>query len=150
GGGNFGNVADLGGEIGGHRVDIVGEVLPGATDARHDRLHTQFAFRSHFACNARDLRREGIELVHLRVNGVFQLQDFAFHVHRDLARQVAFRYCSCYFSEVADLRGQVRAHRIDRVGEVFPGATDAGHDCLDTQFAFRTHVARDARDLRRE
>ena len=30
GGGHLGDVADLGGEVGGHRVDVVGQVLPGA------------------------------------------------------------------------------------------------------------------------
>jgi hypothetical protein len=36
-------------------------------------------------------RGEGRELVHHRVDGVLELEDLAFHVHRDLAREVALR-----------------------------------------------------------
>src|SRR5262249_56913595 len=36
--GHLGDVADLGGEVGGEQVDVVGEVLPGACDARHHGL----------------------------------------------------------------------------------------------------------------
>ena len=35
GGGHFGDVADLAGEVGGHRVHVVGEILPGAGHAGH-------------------------------------------------------------------------------------------------------------------
>src|SRR5207253_2374824 len=35
GGRHLGDVADLGGEVRGHRVDAVGQVLPGAGDAQH-------------------------------------------------------------------------------------------------------------------
>src|SRR5204863_311829 len=36
--GDFSDVADLGREIGSHRVDVVGQILPRAGHARHDRL----------------------------------------------------------------------------------------------------------------
>src|SRR3981189_921000 len=39
-----------------------------------------------FSRHPRDLRRERRELVHHRVDRVLQLEDLAFHVHRDLAR----------------------------------------------------------------
>ena len=57
-------------------------------------------------------RGEGVELVHHGVDGVLQLEDFALHVHRDLARQVAARHGGGHFGDVADLGGQVAGHRV--------------------------------------
>ena len=48
-------------------------------------------------------RGEGVELVHHGVDGVLQLEDFALHVHGDLARQVAARHRGGDFGDVADL-----------------------------------------------
>src|SRR4029450_2239123 len=39
---------------------------------------------AHFAGPARPPRGEGVELIDHRVDGVLQLEDFAFHVHGDL------------------------------------------------------------------
>src|SRR5262249_25632999 len=39
--GHLGDVAHLGGEVGGHRVDVVGQVGPCAADAAHVRLAAQ-------------------------------------------------------------------------------------------------------------
>jgi hypothetical protein len=44
-----------------------------------------------FARHARDFRRERPQLIDHRVDGVLQLEDFAFHVDGDLAREVATR-----------------------------------------------------------
>jgi hypothetical protein len=41
------------GEVGGHDVDVVGEVLPGAADAGHDGLAAEEAFRADLARHAR-------------------------------------------------------------------------------------------------
>src|SRR5439155_7425797 len=41
---NLGNVAHLGGEVGSHRVDVVGQVLPGAAHVGDLCLAAQFAF----------------------------------------------------------------------------------------------------------
>ena len=95
-------------------------------------------------------RGEGVELVDHRVDGVLQLQNFARHVDGDLARQVAARDGGRHLRDVAHLRGQVAAHRVDRVGQVLPGAGDAGHDRLAAELAFGADLARDARHFRGE
>ena len=51
----------------------------------HLRLAAELAFRADFARHARHFGGEGVELVHHRVDGVLQFQDFALHVDRDLA-----------------------------------------------------------------
>ena len=89
GGGHLGDVADLAGQVLGHRVHVVGQVLPGAGDAAHLRLAAELAFGADLARDARHFRGEGVELVHHRVDGVLQLEDFAAHVDGDLLRQVA-------------------------------------------------------------
>ena len=77
------------------------------------RLTAELAFGADFARDARHFRRERVELVHHGVDGVLQLEDFALHVDRDLARQVAARHGGGHFGDVADLGGQVAGHRVD-------------------------------------
>ena len=121
-GGDFGDVAHLAGEIGGHGVDRVGQILPGAGDARHQRLAAELAFGADLARHARDFGGEGAQLIDHRVDGVLELQDLAAHVDRDLARQVALGDRDRDFGDIADLAGEVARHRVDVVGEVLPGA----------------------------
>ena len=142
---DVGDVADLRGQVGGHEVDVVGEVLPGAGDAGHLGLAAELAFGADLARHARHFRGERIELVHHRVDGVLQLQNFAADVDRDLAREVAAGDRRGDVGDVADLRGEVAAHRVDGVGEVLPGAGDAGHDRLAAQLAVGADFARHAR-----
>src|SRR5215813_14249388 len=52
--------------------------------------------------------------------------------------------------DVAHLRGQVRGHEVDIVGEVFPRAGDARHLRLAAELAFGADLARDARHFARE
>ena len=142
---DVGDVADLRGQVRGHEVDVVGEVLPGAGHTRHLGLAAELAFGADLARDARHFRGERVELVHHGVDGVFQLQDLAADVHRDLARQVAARHGGGDIGDVAHLCGQVAAHRVDAVGEVLPGAGDAGHDRLAAELAVGADLARDAR-----
>ena len=53
GGGDVGDVAHLAGQVGRHRVDVVGQVLPGAGDAAHLRLAAELAFGADLARHAR-------------------------------------------------------------------------------------------------
>ena len=147
---DFRDVADLRGQVRAHRVDRVGEVLPRAGDVRHHRLTAELALGADLARDAAHLRRERVQLVDHRVDGVFQLENLALDVDRDLARQVAARDGRRDARDVADLRRQVRRHRVDRVGEVLPRAGDARHDRLAAELAFGADLARDARDLGRE
>ena len=56
--GHLGDVAHLAGEVAGHRVDVVGEVLPGAGDAVHVGLAAELAFGADLARHARHLGGE--------------------------------------------------------------------------------------------
>ena len=134
----------------GHRVHGVGQVLPGAADARHVRLAAELAFGADFARHARHFGGERAQLVHHRVDGFFQLQDLAAHVHRDLARQVAVRDGGRHLGDVAHLAGQVAGHRVDVVGEILPRARDALHLGLAAELAFGADLARHARHFGRE
>src|SRR5205807_9040635 len=74
-GGDSGDVADLGGKVGGHEVDRVGEILPGAGDTFDLGLAAESAFGADFAGHARHFRGEGTELVHHRIDGVFEFEE---------------------------------------------------------------------------
>ena len=104
GGGHLRDIADLRRQVAGHEVHAVGQILPHAADARHVRLAAQLAFGTHFARHARHFAGERVELIHHGVDGVLQLQNFAAHVHRDLARQVALGHGGGHFGDVANLR----------------------------------------------
>src|SRR5206468_1313356 len=105
GGRHLGDVADLAGQVGGHRVHRVGQVLPGTGDAVPPRLSADLAFGADLARHARHFAGEGVELVHHGVDGVFQLQDFAAHVHGDLLGQVAVGDRGGHLGDVTDLAG---------------------------------------------
>src|SRR5204863_8079093 len=115
---DVGDVAHLGGEVGGHHVDGVGQVLPGAGNVPHLGLSAELAVGADLAGHARHLRGERAQLVHHRVDGVLQLQDLALDVHRDLFRQVAAGDGGGHLGDVADLRGEVGGHHVDVVGQV--------------------------------
>ena len=66
-------------------------------------LAAELAFGADLARDARHFRGEGVELVHHGVDGVFQLENFAAHVHGDLARQVAARHGGGHLRDVAHL-----------------------------------------------
>ena len=135
--GDLGDVAHLRRQVAGHEVDVVGEVLPRAGDAGHLRLAAELAFGADLARDARHLGGERVELVDHRVDGVLELEDLAAHVDGDLARQVAARDGGRHLGDVADLGRQVAGHRVDGVGQVLPGAGDAGHDGLAAELARR-------------
>ncbi len=133
------------GQVAGHEVDVVGEILPRSGDAGHLRLAAQFAFRTDFAGHARYFAGERVELIHHRVDGVLQFENFAFHVDRDLARQIAAGHSGRHFGDVSNLASQVAGHRVHRVGKIFPGSGDTGDVGLSAQAAFGTDFAGHAR-----
>ena len=124
---HLGDVAHLRGEVVGHRVDVVGEVLPRAGHAGHRRLAAELALGADLARHAAHFAGERVELVHHRVDGVLQLEDLAAHVHRDLLGEVAAGHGGRHLGDVAHLAGEVRRHEVDVVGEVLPRAGHAGH-----------------------
>src|SRR5262249_45588396 len=133
--GDFGNIADLSGEVAGHEVHAVGEILPHAAHALYLSLATELSFRSDFARHAGHLAREGIELAHHAVDGVLKLQNLAAHVDGDLARKVALGNGGGDLGDVADLRGQIAAHGVHGVGKILPDASHALHLRLTSEFS---------------
>ena len=94
-----------------------------------------------------------VELIDHRVDGVLELEDLALDVDGDLARQIAVGDGGGDVGDVAHLAGQVRGHRVDVVGEVLPGAGDAGHlrpgrrACLRCRPRARRGVTSEAKPL---
>src|SRR5206468_2659386 len=86
---DLGDIADLAGEVAGHQVDAVGEVLPRPGDALDLGLAAELALGADLAGDAGDLAGEAVELVHHRVDGVLQLQDLAPDRDGDLLGEVA-------------------------------------------------------------
>src|SRR5439155_1321856 len=139
-GSHFGDVAHLSGEVAGHEVDGVGEVLPGAGHAGYLRLPAEPSFGTDFTRHARHLAGEGVELVHHGVDSLLEQENFAVNVHGNLLREVATGDGGGHLGDVTHLRREVPRHSVDRVGEVLPGAAHAGHLRLAAQFALGAHL----------
>ncbi len=150
GGRDLGDVADLAGEIAGHRVDVFGQPSPSAGNPLHFSLAAEFAFRTDFPGDTCHLVGEGGQLVDHHVDGVLQLEDLAACVHRDLLRQVTVGHRGRDLRDVAHLVGEVAGHQVDVFGESAPGAGYAFDFGLTAELAFRTDFACDARHFRRE
>src|SRR5262249_47428047 len=136
GGCHFSDVTNLVGEVARHRVDGLGEISPCSGDVFHHRLTAELAFGSDLTRDAGGFGGERAELVHPGVDGIFELQDFAADVYCDFAGQVAVGDGGCYSRDVTNLVGEVARHRVDRVGQIFPGAGDAAHVGLAAELAF--------------
>ena len=147
---DLGDAAHLVGQVRGHDVHVVGEVLPRTADARHLRLTAELALGADFARHASHLARERVQLVDHGVDRVLEREDLALHVHGDLLRQVALGDGGRHVGDVADLAGEVRRHEVHVVGEILPRAGDAAHLRLTAELAFRADFAGHAGHLARE
>ncbi len=132
--GHGGDVAHLGRQVAGHEVHAVGQIFPRAGDALHVGLPAEFSFGAHFAGHAGHFRGERAELIDHRVDGVFQLENFALHVDRDLLRQVAGGHGRGHRGDVAHLGRQIAGHEVHAVGQVFPRARHAFHSAWPPSF----------------
>ena len=141
GGGHVGDVAHLAGQVAGHEIHAVGEVLPRAGHALHVGLAAELAFGADFAGHAGHFRGERAELIDHRVDGVLQLEDFALHVDGDLLRQVAVGHGRGHVGDVAHLAGEVAGHEVHAVGQVLPRAGHAAHVGLAAELAFGADFA---------
>ena len=147
GGGDLGDVAHLAGQVAGHGVDAVGQVLPDAGDALDLGLAAQLALRADLAGHAGHLGGEAVELVDHRVDGVLQLEDLALDVDGDLLGEVAVGHGGGHLGDVAHLAGEVAGHAVDVVGEVLPDAGDALDLGLAAELALGADLAGDAGHL---
>ena len=135
------------GQVACHAVDAVGQVLPSATHAAHIRLTTQLAFGTDLASYSSHLGGEGIQLVHHRVDGVLELENFPFDVDRDLLGEVAVGDGGGDLGDVPDLRGEIAGHAVDVVRQVLPGPAHALHPGLPAELALGADFASHAGDL---
>ena len=133
---NLRNVADQSCQIARHGVHAVGKIRPRTGYAAHFRLAAELAFRTDLARHAGDFGCEEAQLIHHRVYRVLQFQNFAAHIHSNLARQIAVRHGRGDFRDVADLHREIGRHGVHAVSEIFPGAGYVFHVRLAAQFAF--------------
>src|SRR5205823_862785 len=110
-------------------------------DALHLGLAAQFALGANLAGYARDFAGERVELIDHRIDGVFELQNLAAHIHRDLAGETAVGHSGCDFGDVADLSGEVAGHGVDRLRDALPVAADALDDGLAAELALGADFA---------
>ena len=129
-------------KIGCHEVDVVGEILPRAANAGNLRLPAELALGADLAGHTRHLAGKRVQLIDHGVDGVFQLQNFAFYIGGDFAVEIAARHGRGHFRNVANLCRKVRAHGVHRIGEIFPGSRHTGDDGLPSQPAFGAHLTR--------
>src|SRR5690606_20781924 len=122
---HFGDVAHLAGQIVGHQVHVVGEILPRAGDTRHLRLSAELTFGADLTRHAAHFGREGVELVDHRVDGVLEVEDLALHVDSTLLGQLARSPGGGDPGNVAHLAGEIPGHQVHVVGEVLPCAANA-------------------------
>src|SRR5581483_8150569 len=148
--GHVGDVAHLAGEVAGHEVHTIGKVLPGAGDALHLGLAAELAFGADFTGHTRYFRGERAELVHHRVDGILEFENFALDVDGDLLGKVAVGDGGGHAGDVAHLSGQVAGHEVHAVGKVLPGAGHALDVGLAAELAFGADLAGHARHFRGE
>ena len=124
--GDLGDVAHLAGQVAGHEVDVVGEVLPGARHARHLGLAAELALGADLAGDPGDLVGERGQLVDHRVDGVLRARRIS-----PCASTVIFWHRSPWATAVVTWAMsrtwpvRLRRHEVDVVGQVLPGAGHA-------------------------
>ena len=125
---DLGDVADLAGQVAGHRVHGVGEILPGSGHAGHLRLAAQFAVRSHFARHARHFGGEHAQLLNHRVDDVGGAQELAFqrtpiHVQPHRLGQISLRDGGDRARHFRGRPQQIFHQRVDRDFHLAPRAS---------------------------
>ena len=147
GDGHVGNVSDLSGEIAGHRCSRFRSGPSRFRQRREPGLAAELSFGADLAGDAGNFGGKGIELIHHGVDGFFQLEDFAADIDGDFLGQIAVGDGDGHVGNVAHLVGEVAGHSVDAVGQVFPGAGDAGNHGLAAELALGADFAGDAGDF---
>src|SRR5205807_212400 len=144
------DAAHLAGEVAGHGVHRIGQVLPDAGNPPDLGLAAKLALGADLQGHAGDLRGEGVELIDQDRKSVVQRQDFPTDVHRHLLAQVAVGDGGGDVGDVAHLPGQVTGHAVDAVRQVLPDAGDPPDVGLAAQPPLAADLAGHAGDLRGE
>ena len=152
GGGHLGDVAHLAGQVAGHRVHRVGEVLPGAGHALHVGLAAELAFGADLAGNARHLAGEGAELIDHGVDGARRAQELAFQraaldFERHALGQVALRDGADHARHLARGVHEVFDQRVDGFDGLAPEAGHVAQRGALLELAFLAHHAAEPRQL---
>src|SRR5439155_392083 len=141
------NVSYLSRQVRGHEVDVVGEVFPGTGHAAHIGLAAELSFGTDFAGDAGDFGSKRGGLAHHGIDRVLQLEHLAAHVHCNFLGKISIRHSCRDFGDVPDLSGEVVRHKVDVVGEVFPGTSHTPHLGLTAEFPFGADFAGHAGDF---
>ena len=142
---NFGDGADLGGQVGREQIDVAGEILPRAGGAGHVGLSAEPPVHADLARDVRHLIGEGRERIGHVVDGFAERGDLALGLHGQALAEIAVGDGGHHLHDAANLVGEVRRHEVDVVGEILPGAGHAGNDRLAAKPAFGADFARHAR-----
>ncbi len=136
----LGDCSHLGRQVGCQLIDIIGYLAPQAGGIGDSGLTPQLTFSSHFTRHARYFGSERIELIHHRVDGVLQVEDFALYGDSDLSRQVALCNRSGDFGDIPHLPCEILSHQVHIAGEIHPYTRDTYHARLAPQFALSAHL----------
>ena len=154
GGRHFGDVAHLAGQVAGHRVHGVGQVLPRAGDALHLGLAAELAFGAHFAGHAGHFRRERAELIDHRVDGLGGAEELALQrpvvdLQGHRLRQVALGHGADDAGRLAGRVDEVVDQVVDRLDRLLPEAADVAEREPLAELAFLADDAAEAGQLAR-
>ncbi len=124
---HFRDVAHLVGQVVGHGIYIVGEILPHARYAFYFRLATELSFRAHFPGNSCYLCSEHAYLFDHLVDDFGGVQEFAlqltaFDFQRNGLREIAFGHGSDAAGDFCGGPKQVVDQRVYRSFHCAPGA----------------------------
>ena len=128
-------------------VDAIGQVLPGAGDAGNlawpPSLPSVPTSRATRVTSAAKLRNWSTMVL----MAVLELEDFTADIDGDFLGQIAVGDRDGHVGDVSDLSGQIAGHQIDVVGQVLPGAGDAGNHGLTAELSFGADLAGDTGDF---
>ena len=110
-------------------------------------MTAELTFGADFAGDPGDFRGKAAELIDHGIDGFFQLENLAAHVDGDFFRQVAVGDGDGHVGDISHLGGEIAGHKVDVVGQIFPGAGDARHDGLAAELAFGADLTGDAGDF---
>jgi hypothetical protein len=127
GGGHPRDLAHLGGEVRGHQVDVLGQLLPRAGDAGHLGLGAELAVDADLARHPGDLGAEAAELLDHAVDRLGVLEELARErpldaVEVDRLRQVAAGDGGDHLGDLVGVVGQVVQGLVDRADVARPAA----------------------------